>query len=294
MACPRRYSGMLWSRLGALLLTCLLLVACSSSTTRPGTDGAPSGHFDVASIPDAVPKAHNGPVKSTPYTLFGIKYYPLSSAIGYRKEGTASWYGTKFHGHKTANGETYNMYGMSAAHKTLPLPSYARVTNLANGKTVVVRVNDRGPFHGDRLIDMSYAAARKLGFFGQGTARVRVEGIDPDNYQSGGEASGGPVAVPRAELAPVTLKSTTRTSTEPKHPRMFLQVAALQNSQSAHSLQRRLSEVTRFPVAVVAGIEQPQPLHRVRIGPFTTLQEVEEAKQQVDNAALGAPHLVYE
>ncbi|MCL6420703.1 septal ring lytic transglycosylase RlpA family protein [Aestuariirhabdus sp. Z083] len=267
-----------------------MLVACGSSSTRPGTDGAPRGHFDASSVPDAIPRAHKGPVKSTPYTLFGIKYYPLSTAVGYDKEGTASWYGTKFHGHKTANGETYNMYGMSAAHKTLPLPSYARVTNLANGKTVVVRVNDRGPFHGDRLIDMSYAAARKLGFYGKGTARVRVEGIDPDNYNARQMQQSTPVRSPAAKVTAKPVASKP----EAKHPRMFLQVAALQNQQSAQNLQQRLSSVTRFPVSVIEGSERPAPLHRVRIGPFTTLQEVEEVKQQVDNAALGASHLVYE
>ncbi|RRJ83569.1 septal ring lytic transglycosylase RlpA family protein [Aestuariirhabdus litorea] len=299
---PRRFDlsrGARW----ALLLSSLLLAACSSDRSlRPGVDGAPDGHFDVSTVPDAVPRTHTGPVKSTPYSLFGVKYYPLSTAVGYRQEGTASWYGTKFHGHKTANGETYNMYAMSAAHKTLPLPSYARVTNLANGRSVVVRVNDRGPFHGDRLIDMSYAAAHKLGFFGQGTARVRVEGIDPANFRAQAEENGaGPVSRGLSTEAPATTSSqgaaplpAPERATEPRHPRMFLQVAALQNAQSAQSLQRRLSEVTRFPVAVVAGIEHPAPLHRVRIGPFATLQEVEEAKQQVDNAALGAPHLVYE
>jgi rare lipoprotein A len=103
----------------------------------------------------------------------------LATSSGYKAEGLASWYGTAFHGRETANGEIYSMYGMTAAHKTLPLPCYARVTNLANGRQVVVRVNDRGPFHGDRLIDLSWVAARKLGFARQGTARVRVEGLEP-------------------------------------------------------------------------------------------------------------------
>ncbi len=280
---------------GVLVASCLLLAACTSSGgplndaknsgVRPGIDGAPSGEFDAAAVPDAIPRAHKGAVKASPYTVLGKKYFPLASSAGYSETGTASWYGTKFHGHKTANGEVYDMYGMSAAHKTLPLPSYVRVTNIANGNRVVVRVNDRGPFHGNRIIDMSYAAARKLDFFGKGIAQVKVEALDPYSEQ------------PVAQKAPVPKESavvTAAPSNEAAHPKMFLQVAALSNQQSADSLQRQLSQVTTFDVTVVTAIEATGPLHRVRIGPLSTLQEVEDVKQQVDNAALGAPHLVYE
>lgn len=133
----------------------------------------------MSRIPDAVPMPHNGSVKANPYTVLGKTYYPMNDARAYRMVGTASWYGTKFHGQATANGETYDLYGMTAAHKTLPLPSYVRVTNLDNGKSVIVRVNDRGPFYSDRVIDLSFAAAKKLGYAETGTARVKVEGIDP-------------------------------------------------------------------------------------------------------------------
>lgn len=124
----------------------------------------------MSRIPDAVPMPHNGSVKANPYTVLGKTYYPMNDARAYRMVGTASWYGTKFHGQATANGETYDLYGMTAAHKTLPLPSYVRVTNLDNGKSVIVRVNDRGPFYSDRVIDLSFAAAKKLGYAETGTA----------------------------------------------------------------------------------------------------------------------------
>ncbi|HAW22078.1 MAG TPA: septal ring lytic transglycosylase RlpA family lipoprotein, partial [Pseudomonas sp.] len=114
--------------------------------SRPHKDGAPWWDVDVSSIPDATPTPHNGPFKANPYTVLGKTYYPIGDGRNYRATGTASWYGTKFHGQPTANGEKYDLYGMSAAHKTLPLPSYVRVTNLDNGKAVVLRVNDRGPF----------------------------------------------------------------------------------------------------------------------------------------------------
>ncbi|MBW6252926.1 septal ring lytic transglycosylase RlpA, partial [Pseudomonas aeruginosa] len=176
-------------------LAAVLLSSCSSKApqqparqagisgpgdySRPHRDGAPWWDVDVSRIPDAVPMPHNGSVKANPYTVLGKTYYPMNDARAYRMVGTASWYGTKFHGQATANGETYDLYGMTAAHKTLPLPSYVRVTNLDNGKSVIVRVNDRGPFYSDRVIDLSFAAAKKLGYAETGTARVKVEGIDP-------------------------------------------------------------------------------------------------------------------
>jgi rare lipoprotein A len=134
---------------------------------------------NLAEIPDAVPKAeppHR--YANRPYQVFGKDYTPIGAQQPYRERGTASWYGKKFHGQKTSSGEVYDMYAMSAAHRTLPIPSYARVTNIANGKSVVVRINDRGPFHSNRIIDLSYAAAYKLGYIQAGSATVDVEGID--------------------------------------------------------------------------------------------------------------------
>jgi rare lipoprotein A len=135
---------------------------------------------NLADIPDAVPKAEPAHrYANRPYQVFGKDYTPMASAQPYRERGTASWYGKKFHGQKTSSGEIYDMYAMSAAHRTLPIPSYARVTNVANGKSVVVRINDRGPFHSDRIIDLSYAAAYKLGYIQAGSATVEVESVQP-------------------------------------------------------------------------------------------------------------------
>ena len=149
---------------------------------RAHKDGAQWWDVDVSRIPDATPTLHTGPYKANPYTVLGKTYFPLQESKTYVASGTASWYGTKFHGQNTANGEVYDLYGMSAAHKTLPLPSYVRVTNLDNNKSVILRVNDRGPFYSDRIIDLSYAAAKKLGYAETGTARVKVEGIDPQQW----------------------------------------------------------------------------------------------------------------
>lgn len=180
-------------RLGRLVCMCLvvgLLVACSGGARRgggyyldDGPDANPPANLDA--VPDAVPKIEPfAPSNSKPYVVFGKTYTPDVSGGPYKTQGRASWYGKKFHGNSTANGERYNMYGMSAAHPTLPLPSYARVTRVSNGKSVVVRVNDRGPFLNDRVIDLSYVAAHKLGMLGPGSAEVVVERITPDQIRS--------------------------------------------------------------------------------------------------------------
>jgi rare lipoprotein A len=159
-----------------------LLVAACGSAPKGGyyKDDGPGAHAPSASIPDAVSRLE--PLHrfaNRPYEVFGRSYVPHASLKSFRQQGLASWYGKRFHGSKTSSGEIYDMYKMTAAHPTLAIPSYARVTNLANGRSVVVRVNDRGPFHGGRIIDLSYAAATKLGYVQAGSARVEVEAIVP-------------------------------------------------------------------------------------------------------------------
>jgi rare lipoprotein A len=175
----------------------LVLGACSSTPERsetvqvPPEPKRPGGYYkddgpgdrpppNLAEIPDAEPRAE--PMHrwaNRPYTVFGRGYTPMSTLQPYREQGVASWYGKKFHGQKTSSGEVYDMYQMTGAHKTLPIPSYARVTNLANGRSVVVRINDRGPFHAERIIDLSYAAAHRLGYVQAGSARVEVQSVLP-------------------------------------------------------------------------------------------------------------------
>ena len=160
-------------------------IPTSQILKRPGgfyTDDGPDGAApaNLAELPDALPKAE--PLHASandPYSVFGRDYVPLKTTAGYKRQGTASWYGRKFHGQRTVSGEIYDMYGMTAAHPTLPIPSYVRVTRPANGKSVVVRVNDRGPFHAGRLIDLSWTAAYKLGYLAEGSSLVEVELIVP-------------------------------------------------------------------------------------------------------------------
>ena len=166
----------------ACIAACLVLGACGSSP-KGGyykDDGPPERA--AGNVPDAVPRLE--PLHrfaNRPYEVFGKSYVPQSAIAPFRQRGAASWYGKRFHGNRTSSGELYDMYKMTAAHPTLAIPSYARVTNLANGRTVVVRINDRGPFHGGRIIDLSYAAATRLGYVQAGSAQVEVESIVPRN-----------------------------------------------------------------------------------------------------------------
>ena len=171
-------------------ILCIALAACSvtrrhpaepTRTTVPSGSNVPSPPPDVLDIPDAVPRAEPRGTRGNPpmYVVFGKRYYVMDSSAGWVERGTASWYGPGFHAQSTSLGEQYDMYAMTAAHKTLPIPCYAEVTNLRNGRKVVVRINDRGPFVGDRIIDLSYTAAAKLDMLMQGTAPVEVRVVGP-------------------------------------------------------------------------------------------------------------------
>ncbi len=201
-------------RLLGVCIVLALLAACSTGRGRggyykdDGPDANPPSNLD--SVPDAVPKIE--PLSSgtsKPYTVFGRSYVPDVSGAPYREQGRASWYGKKFHGNSTANGERYDMYAMTAAHRTLPIPSYVRVTRVSSGKTVVLRVNDRGPFHSDRIIDLSYVAAYKLGMLGPGSTEVIVERITNDQIRNWKVA---PPASNIAQAPPATAASPSATT----------------------------------------------------------------------------------
>jgi rare lipoprotein A len=181
----------------AALAAAVVVAGCATHGGGYYKDDGPGGPppVNLETLADAKPRAEPlNPGANTPYTALGRKYVPYTSLRPYRARGVATWYGRKFQGRRTASGERYDMYTMTAAHTILPIPSYARVTNLANGRSVVVRINDRGPFHTDRLIDLSYAAAYKLGYVNAGSAKVEVEAILPGKNAALAEpARGGPV-----------------------------------------------------------------------------------------------------
>ncbi|WP_377706748.1 septal ring lytic transglycosylase RlpA family protein [Pseudomonas protegens] len=319
-------------KLVAFAALSLLVVSCSTSRSpqqksstavrsmpgldvnRAHKDGAPWWDVDVSRIPDATPTLHTGPYKANPYTVLGKTYFPIQESKNYVASGTASWYGTKFHGQNTANGEVYDLYGMSAAHKTLPLPSYVKVTNLDNNRSVILRVNDRGPFYSDRIIDLSYAAAKKLGYAETGTARVKVEGIDPQQWwaQRGRPAplmlnepqvaqNSAPVVTASAgtveqwtpppqqhaaAVVPIQVKNTAAASGQ------YLQVGAFANPDAAELLRSKLSGMVSAPVFISSIVRNQQTLHRVRLGPFGTPGEAQQAQNSVRLANLGQASVV--
>ncbi|MET1256803.1 septal ring lytic transglycosylase RlpA family protein [Aliikangiella sp. GXAS 311] len=239
-------------------------------------DAAPVGNFDWGNVKPAEPKPEPRSRYGNPtsYEQDGRTYYVLASADNYRANGVASWYGTKFHGRRTSSGEPYDMFKMTAAHKTLPLPSYVTVTNLDNGKKVVVRVNDRGPFSKNRIIDLSYAAAHKLGMAQKGTANVKIEAINfnhTTNYQAAVQADNQSAGAKR-----------------------YVQVGAYSNHQTAQKLAKVLDREINLPVKITHIYRQGKKLYRVRIGP---IESVEVAQQLVDTLSikeLGQPSIVYQ
>lgn len=281
----------------AILLTmmvALLLSACSTGR-KPGgyfEDDGPHKNVkvDVSKIPDAIPRWERvDPSRSRPYIVLGKKYYPMTEARNYRQIGVASWYGRKFHGRQTALGERYDMYTMTAAHKTLPLPSYVQVRNLKNNRTVVVRVNDRGPFLHNRLIDLSYAAAYKLGMLGSGTAEVEVTAVTPGVKAAptttastvateANTEEAGKTPPEQAKSGPATVPGTT----------LYLQVGAFSAPENAESLRNRLEQADFKPVLVLPFTQNGTQLYRVRIGPLDSIEKSEAINRRL--AKIGITH----
>lgn len=278
----------------------LLLAGCSSQQKSEGRysikqDRAPDRKVDLSNVPDAVPRVENksrGGNKS-PYTVWGKQYYVMNSAIGYQETGTASWYGKKFHGHKTSNGETYDMYAMSAAHKSLPLPTFAKVTNLANGKSVVVRVNDRGPFHGSRLIDLSYAAAYKLDMLRKGTAKVHVEAITPGQPSIVKKAAATQVVTQQVATQQVKPQPVPEPEIQPNHtPGKYIQVGAYSSWVSAQSVKSQIQRLIPDLSTIINKRDGTNPVYRVQIGPVGQLETLNGIYRVLDTAGFGQGHLV--
>jgi len=289
----------------ALLLAALLLAACSGGRTRPahagwhgraaapgtserfrddlsrpqssryrdGSDSVPGGPPpDISQLPEPVPRVEPRSLygNKSPYTVLGKTYRVLPTARGYDERGIASFYGNKFHGYKTSSLENYDMYAFSAASKTLPLPSYARVTNLQNGKSVIVRVNDRGPFVAGRLIDLSYAAAVKIGIWPKGTGLVEVRGIDP--RQSPAELPPPPVVTAR-------------------QPGIYLQVGAFSDLDNAERVASRLRDAHFAPVQVIEAQVNGQRVRRVRVGPLNDVESADRVSARIEQMGLPRPQV---
>ncbi len=245
-------------------------------------DRAPERSININDIPEVVlePVVRTLAGNRSPYAVLGKSYFVLPSEEGYSERGIASWYGEKFHGHKTSNGEVFDMYQVSAAHKSLPIPSFLRVTNLDNNRSIIVRVNDRGPFHDNRIIDLSYAAALKLGYAAIGTARVQLDAIITEELSSGLEF--------RGDIETRAFPSVSRI-----FKNQYLQIAALSNQASALRLLAKLEKMMDRP-AFINRIKDStgKVLYRVRIGPIDDPAELETITRELVAADFGMPYPV--
>jgi rare lipoprotein A len=291
-------------------LSALGLAACGGSPPRerpnptvvapPPATSAPAPGPDV--VPHAEPRSRNG---NPPfYDVFGKRYYVLSSSVGYVERGVASWYGPGFHKERTSTGEPYDMYGMTAAHKTLPLPVFVRVTNLQNGLSVVVRVNDRGPFVDNRIIDLSYTAASKLGMLRNGTAMVEVRSIDLTEESSMAPivaaatlepVTAPPVsttALPNTGAAPGTANPPTAVAAPPAAAAaLFVQAGAFSDPKNAERLADKLRGGGYGKVFVRENEIAGRRMFRVRIGPVPDVAEFDRIVAALERAGISDAHL---
>ncbi|BAV32528.1 rare lipoprotein A [Sulfuricaulis limicola] len=283
-----------------LLIPLLLLLSACGTLSRPGgyyEDDGPetSPPADIANIPDAVPKDEPRSASgNNPYSVYGVTYTPLADTGGYRERGVASWYGKKFHGKRTSSGEPYDMYAMTAAHKTLPLPSYVRVRNLQNDRSVVVRVNDRGPFLHNRLIDLSYAAAARLGILGTGTGVVEIEAVGP-----GEPATQVVKTYPLQIIPPAAAAEEISVAPAPAaNPKLYLQVGAFAQRENAVSLRDRLEREALRPIFVqssqTSGGTDAAPVYRVRIGPLASVEEGDRLTERAAQLGIRDARIVVE
>ena len=251
-----------------LALIVFTLNGCSYITTE--RDSAPRKPADVTtSIPDAVPKSVTRSKYGNPksYVVFGKRYYVMNDNSGFTQQGIASWYGKKFHGRRTSSGETYDMYAMTAAHKTLILPVYIEVTNLENGKKAIVKVNDRGPFHENRIIDLSYSAATKLDVVAKGTAVVKIRVVE----------SGYPSAqVSKKRGAPVETISPDHSPGD-----FFIQVGAFSELENAEKLRTKLDAIDNVLIKISPAVVDNRSLYRVRIGPLSDVDVADKIVEQL-------------
>jgi rare lipoprotein A len=301
-----------------LLLMLACLVGCSSPTQhKPGDsslpdnprpsdsqtgrykgkpkDWGPDKEIDMSHVPDAVPRVEKRTIagNKNPYTVLGKTYYLMEDERAYIERGKASWYGFKFNGERTSNGELYDMFAMTGAHKTLPIPSYVRVTSLDNRTSVVVRINDRGPFHAGRIIDLSYAAAQRLGITRAGTGYVEVEVVVPEGdprpplrMRKQDKVARDSGLVSQAEAGSKSADSKLPEGT-------YLQVAAFGMEKSAKEFASSIKSKVSFPV-VISVTKSPKSLYRVRLGPFKDAQSIQAAREELSAINISEVHVVYQ
>ena len=255
-------------------------------------------------VPRVEPRSRYGNPSS--YVVFGKRYYTLLSSHGFSERGIASWYGKKFHGRKTSSGETYDMYAMTAAHTQLPLPTYAQVTNLKNSRQVIVRVNDRGPFHNNRVIDLSYSAAARLGIIKEGTGLVEIRALDPLNYrvvQTSKSQTKENASIKKTSIRKPQSKVVAYQVEEPQEqavvaitadPKVFVQVGAFGDRANASQLSQQLNGLNLGVITISSVIQDAKELHRVRIGPLETVQSADDTVAKLYDMGMKEHRVVIE
>lgn len=255
-------------------LPLMLFTGCGVTHERGPTPATP---VDVSAVPDVIPRVEPKSRYGNPphYVVFGKRYFTLNSSVGFTQRGIASWYGGKFHGRRTSSGETYDMYKMTAAHKELPLPTYVEVKNLENGRKVIVRVNDRGPFHGDRIIDLSYAAARKLEIIGKGTGYVEMYAFDPRDVP------------PKQQHAGRSVPSAVGGA-------LYLQVGAFADRENAERMMSHLAGINTATPTMIEKRQDGTTLYRVRMGPLVNSGELDQLIETLNRMGVDNMKVVME
>jgi rare lipoprotein A len=266
--------------------------SASNSPQTNGTTSKPGGYYlddgpgenppqNIDSIPSPTPKKEPLLARANkPYKALGTKYTPMKSYQPYKEKGVASWYGKRFHGKKTASGEIYDMYSMSAAHTTLPIPSYAKVTNPANGRSVIVRVNDRGPFKNNRIMDLSYAAAYQLRFISNGSTLVEVEALDPNQPYTPSPTQNNTVNVANNTGTAATQNANTSSADVERSKDFpvgwYIQVGAFKNEANADSLTKKIQALGLAENVGMNSVYN-NGLYRLKLGPFSSRQEADKS-----------------
>lgn len=256
-----------------ILLLCFLTLVLISGCSTHTKDSAPANiPANILAIPDAIPRYEPYSKSANPesYEVLGKRYHVLRSGKGYQKQGIASWYGKKFHGRKTANGETYDMFAMTAAHKTLPLPSYVRVTNLKNKRSVILRVNDRGPFHSGRIIDLSYTAAVKLGIQKNGTGFVEVSTVAPGQNLNNAADKSKPEEI------------------------IYIQAGAFSNKTNAIELKNKILASSNISYRIQMTNHHNQTIYKLLLGPIISVAQADKMNLQLAKLGINNSHFITE
>jgi rare lipoprotein A len=276
----------------------LLLAACTAP--GPPQDGPPPAHRAERQVPPTIPAPEPRSRYGNPdsYEVFGKRYHVMDTAEGYRERGVASWYGTKFHGRRTSSGEPYDMHAFTAAHKTLPLPTWVEVTNLRNRRSILVRVNDRGPFVANRIIDLSYAAARELDIVGDGTGLVEVRALTFGDVAATGDrmTAAAPAQAPAESLPPAedAASAPPAAGQTGDAPVLYVQVGAFSERANAERIHARLLAEDFSDAFIFEDVTEERRLYRVRVGPIPSVEAYDATVARLGTLGIDSVHMIIE